>query len=273
MAYKRIATEGNTTDGRTITRDWLTQAAEDYDPSVYSARIWMEHMRGMFADGPFPALGDVNALKTRDNADGKLELYADLDPTDQLKAMNKNRQKIFTSMELDHDFAGSGRAYLVGVGVTDTPASLGTEMLKFSAGQCDSSPLSGRKQKADNSFSAAAETDGDFETPDADFGDTAGTAAAESKTSLTEKVRSLFKRGEDQAAGQSKLRDDVEATVTLLAQEHRQLADRVAQMPDADRLTQVETKLDEVYAVLDNAPDQPNRIGTGSANGAAETDC
>ena len=36
-------------------------------------------------------------------------------------------------MEVVQNFAGTGKAYLAGLGVTDSPASLGTDELKFSA--------------------------------------------------------------------------------------------------------------------------------------------
>nr|WP_262983677.1 GPO family capsid scaffolding protein [Halomonas elongata] len=45
MAKFRVATEGATTDGREIKREWIEQMAANYDPAKYGARIWMEHMR------------------------------------------------------------------------------------------------------------------------------------------------------------------------------------------------------------------------------------
>jgi hypothetical protein len=36
-------------------------------------------------------------------------------------------------MEVSTSFADTGKAYLVGLAATDDPASLGTEMLQFSA--------------------------------------------------------------------------------------------------------------------------------------------
>ncbi|TDV46478.1 capsid scaffolding serine peptidase GPO [Pseudomonas graminis] len=44
----------------------------------------------------------------------------------------------------------------MGLGVTDTPASLGTEMLAFSAQHPDASPLKARKQSQDNLFTVMA---------------------------------------------------------------------------------------------------------------------
>ncbi|AWY99606.1 phage capsid scaffolding protein (GPO) serine peptidase [Rhodobiaceae bacterium] len=129
--FVRIATEGLTIDGRTITADQLSQMAASYDPEKYGARIWLEHFRSLFADGAFPALGDVVDLKTEKDSDGKLALYGRLQPNDKLMEMNKQGQKVYTSIEMDGDFAGSGQAYLVGLAVTDSPASLGTERLQF----------------------------------------------------------------------------------------------------------------------------------------------
>lgn len=151
--FFRIATEGDTTDGRVIDRQWLSQMAENYNPATYGARVFLEHLRGVLPDGPFRAYGDVLALKTEE-VDGKLVLMAQLDPTDDLVAMVKARQKVFTSMEVDPNFAKTGSAYLVGLAVTDSPASLGTEMLQFSA---TSGVLASRKQRPENLFSAACE--------------------------------------------------------------------------------------------------------------------
>ncbi|MCI0593460.1 GPO family capsid scaffolding protein, partial [Chromohalobacter sp.] len=134
MKWFRIATEGATTDGRNISAAWLQQMADNFDPDTYGCRINLEHMRGMLPDGPFKSYGDVTALKAEKGEDGKLQLLAAIDPTDDLKALNDKRQKVYTSMEVDPNFADSGEAYLVGLAVTDSPASLGTQMLQFAAG-------------------------------------------------------------------------------------------------------------------------------------------
>lgn len=155
--FFRVAQEGQTTDGRVIERKWLHQIAESYDPKKYGARINIEHMRGLLPDSPFKAYGDVLAVKVEDNADGKAELFAQLDPTPELIAFNKARQKVYTSIEIDPDFAGTGKCGLVGLAVTDSPASLGTDYLVFCAGIKDpaSSPLAHKKQKPANLFSSA----------------------------------------------------------------------------------------------------------------------
>ena len=128
-----VAQEGVTADGRIIKRSWLAQCAENYDPKVYGARINLEHIhfKWLMPDEPHSnCFGDVLALKTQEH-DGKLQLLALLDPTPALIELNKNRQKIYTSVEIDPEFADTREAYLVGLAVTDTPASLGTDMLKF----------------------------------------------------------------------------------------------------------------------------------------------
>lgn len=151
----RVATEGATTDGRAISRTWIEQMARNFDPKKYGARVWIEHMRGLLPDSSFAAQGDVLSVQAKQEADGKLALYAQIQPLDSLIAINQKGQKLYTSIEVDPDFAGSGEAYMVGLAVTDTPASLGTEMLQFAAQNPNASPLAGRKVKPGNLFTAA----------------------------------------------------------------------------------------------------------------------
>ena len=60
-----VATEGATADGRTIERRWIEEMAANYDPSVYGARVNLEHFKGILPDGGFKRLGDVLALTTK----------------------------------------------------------------------------------------------------------------------------------------------------------------------------------------------------------------
>lgn len=151
-----IATEGATTDGRVIERKWLEEMAANYDPKTYGARINLEHFKGIDPNGTFKRYGDVLELSTEEGSDGKLRLYAVIDPTDELVALSKARQKVYTSMEINPDFADTGKCYLVGLAITDDPASLGTEMLQFSA-TAKKSPLAARKTDPDNLFSETVE--------------------------------------------------------------------------------------------------------------------
>lgn len=153
----RICTEGATTDGRTVQRSWLTDIENSYDPDVYGARINIDHLNMSY----MPRLGDVESVYTEEIKDGalkgKLALYATLKPTADLIEMNKKRQKVYTSAEIAPKFADTGAAYLVGLAVTDNPASLGTQMLQFSQAGGES-PFADRKQSKDNVITLAEET-------------------------------------------------------------------------------------------------------------------
>ncbi|MGS0981189.1 GPO family capsid scaffolding protein [Burkholderia glumae] len=184
MKFVRVATEGATTDGRAITRQQIQEMADTYNPSTYGARVFLEHIRGVLPDSPFRAYGDVRAVESRTVEEGKLGLFAQIDPTDDLKAMNKARQKIFTSIEIAPNFAESGKAYLVGLGVTDSPASLGTEILTFSQQHPDH--FKARKQAPENLFSAAVEIDASV------FDDEVPADPAVSPTSFASAVAAKF---------------------------------------------------------------------------------
>lgn len=161
----RIATAGDTTDGREIQKNWIEEMASSYDPKVYGARINMEHFRSIYPDSSFGAYGDVLALKTETvyvNGEQKLALFGLLQPNEQLIELNSRNQKIYTSVEIDTNFAKTGKAYLVGLAVTDSPASLGTEMLQF-ASQAQNNPFNARKQRPENVISVGAENCFDFE--------------------------------------------------------------------------------------------------------------
>lgn len=159
--FFRVFTEGHTTDGRVVERQWITDIVETYNTAKYGARIWLEHIRGITPDSAFKAYGDVTAVKAEE-VDGKLTLFAQIEPTDELIAMNQKKQKVYTSVEIDPDFAKTGKCYLSGLAVTDSPASLGTEMLAFSA-TCKDNPLTSRKQRPENLFTSAVEVELEFD--------------------------------------------------------------------------------------------------------------
>lgn len=137
--FFRVAVEGDTVDGRKIERAHIEQMAATYDRATYTARINCEHLRGYSPEPPFNAYGSVDALKTEEvtlKIGGKdkncLALLASFDVNDQARALTEADQKVFSSIEIAPNFANSGKAYLYGLALTDTPASLGTEVLKFS---------------------------------------------------------------------------------------------------------------------------------------------
>ena len=160
----RVATEGATTDGRAILRSWIEQMAKNFSPAKYGARVWIEHMRGLLPDSAFAAQGDVLAVKAEAVEDGKLALFAQIKPLETLMAMNKAGQKMYTSIEVDPNFADTGEAYLIGLAVTDSPASLGTELLAFAAQNTATNPLANRKTNPNTLFTAALEFQLELET-------------------------------------------------------------------------------------------------------------
>lgn len=126
-----IATSGQAVDGRVIEPQWLIDAAETYTRNTYTAMIWPHHPQYDLGEREFTCnLGEVDALKTE--TDGEtVKLFAQLIPNQFLIDANRMGQKLFTSAEFISDFAGSGKEYLFGLAVTDIPASLGTEKMKF----------------------------------------------------------------------------------------------------------------------------------------------
>lgn len=203
----RIAVEGATTDGRVISRDWISQMAKNYSPEMYGARINMEHIRGYAADSTFRRFGDVTAVEAEEIGDGplkgKLALYAWIDPTPELVELTKARQKIYTSIEVNPEFADTGEAYLVGLAVTDDPASLGTEILSFSA-TAKVNPLASRKLEKGNLFTAAEETVIEFEV------------VAEPSPSLLARISAMFSAKKKTDGEQFA---DVSAAVTAVAEQ------------------------------------------------------
>lgn len=128
------ATEGATVDGRTITKQWIEDMAAKYSAEEYTAMIWPEHFRSNW--GPFEGKnwGTVDEVKASTTG-GKLRLYVKLTANDYLLEANKDGQKLFMSIEVNTDYKGTGKAYLQGLAVTDSPASSGTSRLKFSIGE------------------------------------------------------------------------------------------------------------------------------------------
>ncbi|WP_374746615.1 GPO family capsid scaffolding protein [Klebsiella variicola subsp. variicola] len=135
----RVAVSGNTVDGREIQPQHLRDAAANYNPEVYAARVNIEHFLSPYPGSDFGAMGDVVALSAEDITEGPLAgrtgLYAEIEPSERMKQMTDKDQKVYSSIELHPQFALNGKAYMMGLAMTDTPASLGTERLKFAAQQ------------------------------------------------------------------------------------------------------------------------------------------
>ncbi len=231
--FFRIGVEGDTCDGRIISGNDIQEMAESFDPRVYGCRINLEHIRGLFPDGDFKRLGDVVELKAEiiddDSAlNGKWALFARITPTDDLIAMNKKLQKVYTSMEIQPNFANTGKCYLVGLAVTDDPASLGTEYLEFCR-NAKHNPLQRFKANPENVFSAATLAELEFE----DVPDTV-------LNSLADKVKAIFSR--KQVSDDARLNDVHEAVTTVsehvqtnLTAQDKRLSAMEARLPPLNR--------------------------------------
>lgn len=127
------ATEGATVDGRTISKEWISQMAASYSVDEYTALIWPEHFRSSWGPSEGKNWGTVDEVKAAKQG-GKLRLFVKITANDYLLAANKDGQKLFMSIEPNPDYKSEGRCYLQGLAVTDSPASSGTSRLKFSIG-------------------------------------------------------------------------------------------------------------------------------------------
>ncbi|EQA5676226.1 GPO family capsid scaffolding protein [Cronobacter sakazakii] len=269
----RIGVEGATTDGREIQREWLEQMAASYNPEVYTALINLEHIKSYLPESTFNRYGRVTALVAEEIQDGplkgKMALYADVEPTSALVELVKKGQKLFTSMEVSPKFADTGKAYLVGLAATDDPASLGTEMLTFSASAAHN-PLANRKQSPENLFTAAEETLIEMEENQ------------DEKPSLFARVTALFTKKEQTDDARF---SDVHKAVELVATEQQNLSERTDKsLSDQDaRISELESSLQEQQAAFaelqqqlsreDSRKDYRQRAPGGDAPAGTLTNC
>lgn len=205
----RIGVEGDTCDGRVISGDDIQEMADSFDPRVYGCRINLEHIKSLWPDSPFKRYGDVTEVKAEVISDdsalnGKKALFARIAPLDDLVSMVRAGQKVYTSMEIRPNFSNSGKCYLIGLAVTDDPASLGTEYLEFCS-RASQNPLAGKKDQPGDLFSVATLAELEFE----DIPDTM-------LNSLTDKVKSIFSR--KQVSDDARLADVHEAVTAVSEQ-------------------------------------------------------
>ncbi|WP_314338449.1 GPO family capsid scaffolding protein [Acinetobacter guillouiae] len=164
--FFRVAVAGSTTDGRVIEATWLNQIAKNYNINTYTALGNMEHFRSIYPDGAFGTYAKVLAAKAEEveiNGEKKLALFVQVDAYDSLIELHKKGQKLFTSIEVNPNFADTGEAYLIGLAFTDSPASLGTQIMEFASKNPEANPFTSKKQHKENLFTAAAETNIEFE--------------------------------------------------------------------------------------------------------------
>lgn len=273
----RVAVEGATaTDGRVIERQAIQEMAAGYNRATYGARVNMEHIRGYSPEPPFNAYGDVLEVKAEEvtidlngKSEKRLALFALIEPTQELVKLTKAKQKIYTSIELAPNFASTGKAGLVGLAVTDSPASLGTDILAFSAKPeaiSVKAMLDARKTDPANLFSAALETSIEFEPDPAEAGETMldrFTAALEKLTGKKEepKIEPVVDPATPPADG---------AFGAMFAGLTTALtADRKADQTAADaRFAKIEQSLEKIATGLTNTPNQNHSARPQSTGGA-----
>ncbi len=268
--FFRIAREGKTVDNREITAKQIDEMAESYNLDIYGARIWLEHFRGLFPDSVFKALGDVVALKADTDKTGKRVLLAQISPTAELIQMNQERQKIYTSIEITPNFSDTGKAYLTGLAVTDSPASTGTEALRFSVAKNDQTHL----------FSVFDESEFDFSAPQSDDVD-GGASNTDASPSFLEKVKNMFNRQDAVIAKQStevqQLFSDIQQAVEFGIGELQNTNDQQAQDITAlkEAFNELENQLNTLKEQLDNTPsgDAFTRPLATGGEGDIQTDC
>lgn len=283
--FFRVAVEGATaTDGRVIERNWIQEIAAGYNRDTYGARVNMEHIRGFSPQAPFNAYGDVLSVKAEEvtielagKQEKRLALFAEIDPTDELVKLTKARQKIYTSIEVQPNFAGTGKAGLVGLAVTDSPASLGTEILAFSAKPEAASlkaMLDSRKQDPGNVFSAAEETSIEIvdeaatETPLDKF-------LASITAMLQPKTPAADKPNEQQQLSQTAPADTA-VLLTAMSEMGKGLADTLKADREATegRFNKLTSEIAAIRQDVETTPAKhSSRPASVGGSGAALTDC
>lgn len=260
-----VAQSGKTIDGREITPAQIDQMAATYDPKKYGARVNVEHFVSAIPDGIFRCVGDVKSVKAADGPDGTRVLLAQIDGTPEAVRLAETRQKVYFSIEVFPNFAGTNQAYLGGLALTDSPASLGTEMLTFAI---KSDKATDRLKTS--LFSIPLESVIEMDEP-----------PKESGPSLLSKVKDLM-------SGKGKTDDarfaQVETAVTAIAVEVAALktatpsADAFA-ATDAhkalvDKVEKLSADMANLTAKLSNTPNTPERPkANGAATDSNKTDC
>lgn len=274
-----MATEGATTDGRKIERKWIEQMGKNFNRATYAARVWLEHYRGTVPGGPFDALGDVIAVEARTVEDGKLALFAQIEPLPALVELNKKKQKLYTSIEVHPEFADSGEAYLSGLAVTDSPASLGTEMLAFAAG-ASANPLAARKTDKAALFSEAVPLELEFEdaAPAGESGALAAVVAMFSKT--LEKITGTQPPADPKPVQHSAGVVDAnvqaaltQATTVMQAFAEQQAKDATALSDLTAKFNKLQEDFTETVKKLNNTPGGASRPEATGGSGAVMADC
>lgn len=290
--FFRVAVEGATaSDGRVIEGQWLKDIAETFNPKTYGARVNMEHIKGWTPNGDFKAYGDVLAVRVQTDdieiagkTEKRLALYAQIDPTSALVAFNRERQKIYTSIEVEPNFSGTGKAYLMGLAVTDTPASLGTEALEFTTRADDpyaairKADIDRRKAHSSCVFSSAIETK--IELEDEPAGAPGESAMDKVFAALARALGSNQPKVEQQNLSQNQPQaqtSDNAALAAAFTQFSTDLSRTLQQASDASdqRIRKIESEFAALRADIEKTPERNHsaRPVHAGGDGVEQTDC
>lgn len=123
--FVKVAQSGKTIDGREIKPEWLLDAAETYNKSIYTASVFPDH------NEMAQSYGTVEALRAEKKGE-VVSLFAKISPNAFWQSDLRYGQNLFTSIAVMPNFAGTGKWYLYSLAATNNPASLGIEQLQFS---------------------------------------------------------------------------------------------------------------------------------------------
>lgn len=258
-----VATEGPTIDGRNIPREKIIQMAASYDPKVYTAVVNLEHLISLAPDSTWGAYGKVISLATQEAelmGDKKLQLLAVVDVADDAVKMQKAGKKAFSSIEIQDNFLGKGVAYMSGLAMTDTPASIGTESMKFSA----------FPSTKDNIYAFPGEVSVEFSEDQPSLGqkllESVKQMLAKKDTKDKEDFGAVSQAVQAVAGAQAEVMEQVKQFKTA---EEKALAE-LKQQTEAIR-TEFNAFREKLNVTLD--PHQGQRPSATGSTGAEETDC
>lgn len=253
----RSAVEGETVDGRRIERHHIQEMADSYNPSVYGARVNLEHYVSSFPNSVFRCYGDVQSARAEEITEGalagKLALNVVVKAEDDLVDLLSTNQKIYPSVEYFSKFAATGKAYLVGLGFTDTPASLGTEIMRFN------------RLPQEHLFSIGDEVTIEFEEE------------ASNKPSVFTRVKEMFSASNHK---HDERFSEIEKAIELIAEQQQGIADSVETLTtqtgkaNKQELDALRTDLDTLKTTLSNTDEGgAQRQPSTGAPTYSRTDC
>lgn len=243
-----VATAGETVDGRVIEEQWLRDMAETYSVDFYQAVIDADHNLG------YGSFGEVEELRIGEKV-GRVALQAKINANPRLLEMNKNGQRLFFSIWPKENFSDTGKTYLYRLAITNNPASIGTDKMKFSCGE---KPVLGTPHLFE------------YEQPGT------GVAPEVTEKSLYNILRNFF-TGQPEKVTDNQISDD-QPQDDDMALSDEQFAELMQQQKDAaaaqlDAINGLSEKIGEKFSATDNdgTPGDENTDTQADAEDTAET--